>query len=237
MKQPPGFENPHAPHYICKLDKALYGLKQAPRAWYSRLSSKLCELGFIPSKADTSLFLFNKSCITMFLLIYIDDIIVTSSSDRAIAALLQDSNKYFAIKDLGDLHYFLGIEVKKIKNSLLLTQEKYATDILDRVGMHNCKSAPTPLSSSEQLSLTDGTPLGSEDCTQFRSIVGALQYLTLTRPDLAFSLNKVCQYLHALTTEHWTAAKRIPRYVKDTLKLGITFRKSLSTFLSAFFRC
>jgi histone deacetylase 1/2 len=85
----------------------------------------------------------------MFLLIYVDDIIVTGSSDCAIAALLQDLNKYFAIKDLGDLHYFLGIEVKKIKNGLLLTQEKYATDILDRVGMHNCKSAPTPLSSSE----------------------------------------------------------------------------------------
>jgi hypothetical protein len=84
------------------------------------------------------------------------------------------------------------------------------------------------------LSLTYGTPLGPEDSTPFRSIVGALQYLTLTRPDLAFSVNKVCQYLHAPTIEHWTAAKRILRYVKDTLKLGITFRKSSSTFLSAF---
>jgi histone deacetylase 1/2 len=73
----------------------------------------------------------------MFLLIYVDDIIATGSSDRAITALLQDLNKYFSIKDLGDLHYFLGIEVKKIKNGLLLTQEKYATDILDRVGMHS----------------------------------------------------------------------------------------------------
>jgi histone deacetylase 1/2 len=100
--------------------------------------------------------------------------------------------------------------------------------------MHDCKPAPTPLSSSEQLSLTVGTPLGSEDCTQYRSIVGALQYLTLTRPDLAFSVNKVCQYLHAPTTEHWTAVKRILRYVKDTLKLGITFTKSSSTLLSAF---
>jgi histone deacetylase 1/2 len=90
------------------------------------------------------------------------------------------------------------------------------------------------LSSSERLSLTDGTPLGSEDCTQYRSIVGALQYLTLTRPDLAFSVNKVCQFLHAPTTEHWTAVKRILRYVKDTLKLGITFTKSSSTLLSAF---
>jgi hypothetical protein len=88
MRQPPGFENPDAPNYICKLDKALYGLKQAPRAWYSRLSTKLCDLGFVPSKTDTSLFLFHKEGITIFLLIYVDDIIVTSSSDYAISALL-----------------------------------------------------------------------------------------------------------------------------------------------------
>jgi histone deacetylase 1/2 len=98
MKQPLGFENPHAPHYICKLDKAPYGLKQAPQACYSRLSSKLCELGFTSSKADTSLFLFNKSGITMFVLIYVDDIIVTSSSDHAITALLQDFNENFPSK-------------------------------------------------------------------------------------------------------------------------------------------
>jgi hypothetical protein len=88
MRQPPGFENPDAPNYLCKLDKALYGLKQAPRAWYSRLSTKLCDLGFVPSKTDTSLFLFHKEGITIFLLIYVDDIIVTSSSDYAISALL-----------------------------------------------------------------------------------------------------------------------------------------------------
>jgi histone deacetylase 1/2 len=109
MKQPPGFEDPHAPHYICKLDKALYGLKQAPRAWYSRLSSKLCNLGFTPSRADTSLFLYTKSGIILFVLIYVDDIIVTSSSDDAISVLLWSLNENFAINDLGDLHYFLGI--------------------------------------------------------------------------------------------------------------------------------
>jgi hypothetical protein len=149
MRQPPGFENPNAPNYICKLDKALYGLKQAPRAWYSRLSTKLYDLGFVPSKTDTSLFLFNKEGITIFLLIYVDDIIVISSFDYAIFALLRDLNKNFAIKNLGDLHYFLGIEVTKRRNGLLLTQEKYAKDLIQRVGMQGCKSTPTPLSSTE----------------------------------------------------------------------------------------
>jgi histone deacetylase 1/2 len=175
MRQPPGFEDSHAPHYICKLDKALYGLKQAPRAWYSRLSAKLSDLGFFPSKDDTSLFLYNRSGIIIYVLIYVDDIIVTSSSDDAIDILLRDLNKNFAIKDLGDLHYFLGIEVKRVNNGLVLTQEKYATDLLTKVGMRDCKATPTPLSSTEQLSLHDGTPLGPEDSTQYPSIVGGLQ--------------------------------------------------------------
>jgi hypothetical protein len=106
MKQPPGFESSANPNYVCKLDKALYGLKHASRAWYSRLSSKLHTLGFIPSKADTSLFLLHKSGITMFLLIYVDDIIVTSSSDTAISALLHKLRNEFALKDLGALHFF-----------------------------------------------------------------------------------------------------------------------------------
>ena len=100
MKQPPGFVNAHAPLRVCKLDKALYGLKQAPRAWYSRLSKKMQALGFVPSKSGTSLFIYNKSSISIFVLIYVNDIIVTSSSDEAITALLKDLSAQFALKDL-----------------------------------------------------------------------------------------------------------------------------------------
>jgi histone deacetylase 1/2 len=153
----------------------------------------------------------------------VDDIIMTSSSDHAIIALLKDLNENFAIKDLGDLHFFLGIEVKRNSDGLILTQEKYAADLLARVGMSKCTTCPTPLSTSDKLSLTDGSPLGPADSTEYRSIVDALQYLTLTRSDLSFSVNKICQYLHAPTTTHWTAAKRILRYVKGTLKIGLTF--------------
>lgn len=117
MKQPPGYEDVHRPKYICKLDKALYGLKQAPRAWYSRLSGRLQELGFLASKADTSLFFFNKGSVSIFILVYVDDIIVASSSLEATTALLKDLEKDFALKDLGDLHYFLGIEVKRSPDS------------------------------------------------------------------------------------------------------------------------
>ena len=234
MRQPPGYEDVNAPHHICKLEKALYGLKQAPRAWYSRLSTKLQQLGFKPSQGDTSLFIYNKSGIMVFVLVYVDDIIVTSSSHHAIATLIHDLNTHFAIKDLGDLHFFLGIEVKKISDGLVLTQEKYASDLLRKFGMEKCKSSPTPLSTSEKLSAHEGDPLGPEDSTRYMSVVGGLQYLTLTRPDISFSVNKVCQYLHAPTTVHWTAVKRILRYVKHTLTIGLTFKRSESSLISAY---
>jgi histone deacetylase 1/2 len=203
MKQPPGFEDPSKPNYHCKLDKALYGLKQAPRAWYSRLSSKLQALGFIASKADISLFIYKKGSF----LVYVDDIIITGSSPVAIDALLADLRSDFALKDLGSLNYFLGIQVTRLSDGILQSQEKYATDLLHRVGMLSCKPVPTPISDTEKLSVHDGTPLGPEDVKNYRSVVGALQYLSHTRPDLAFAINKACQYLSAPTTVHWTAVK------------------------------
>jgi predicted GNAT superfamily acetyltransferase len=109
MHQPPGYVDKSHPHYVCKLDKVIYGLKQAPRAWYARLCAKLQALGFIPSKADTSLFYYNRGRYNLFVLVYVDDIIVASSSPKATEALLGDLQKEFSLKDLGDLHYFLGI--------------------------------------------------------------------------------------------------------------------------------
>ncbi len=234
MKQPPGYEDSSLPGYVCKLDKALYGLKQAPRAWYSRLSKKLYDMGFQGSKADTSLFFYNKGDLIIFVLIYVDDIIVTSSRQEAVPALLQDLQKEFALKDLGDLHYFLGIEVTKVSGGIVLTQDKYVNDLLRRVNMFDCKPVSTPLSTSEKLSINEGDPLGPNDATHYRSVVGALQYLTLTRPDIAFPVNKVCQFLHAPTTHHWAAVKRILRYLKQCTRLGLKLSKSRSMLVSAY---
>ena len=100
--------------------------------------------------------------------------------------------------------------------------------------MINCKPASTPMSTTEKLSVYDGTPLGPEDATRYRSVVGALQYLTLTRPDISFAVNKVCQYLHAPTSAHWTAVKRIFRYLKPTISIGLRIIKSPSTLVSGF---
>jgi hypothetical protein len=125
MKQPPSYVSSTHPPYVCKLDKALYGLKQAPRAWYNRLSMKLIQLRFMISKADTSLFIYSKSGIIIYLLEYVDDIIMTSSSSMAVTAVLHDHWSYFALKDLGDLHFSLGIQATRSAKGLDLSQQEY----------------------------------------------------------------------------------------------------------------
>jgi hypothetical protein len=234
MKQSPGFHDASHPGYVCKLDKALYGLKQAPRAWYSRLSAKLVQLGFHASKVDTSLFMYRHAKVQMYLLIYVDDIIVASSTSAAVEALLNDLRSEFALNDLGPLNYFLRIEVKPSSDGIVLTQEKYTKDILRRVGKQDCKAMHTPLPADEKLSLSDGDPLTLDDAINYRSVVGTLQYLTLTRTDISFSVNKVCQFLHAPTTAHWSAVKRTLHYLHGTCGLGILIRRSSSLLLSTF---
>jgi hypothetical protein len=170
----------------------------------------------------------------MFILVYVDDIIVTSSKPHTMIALLKKLCNNFALKDLGDLNYFLGIEVKKVNDGIILSRDKYANDLLQRAGMIMCKVASTPLAKEGKLMLHLGTPLSQNDATRYRSIAGALQYLTLTRPDISFAVNKVCQFLHAPSDEHWAAVKRILQYLKGCTKLGLKITRNSSLLVSAF---
>jgi hypothetical protein len=124
--------------------------------------------------------------------------------------------------------------VNRKRGELLLTQERYALDIPSHVNMGTCKAVDTPMSSSEKLRVDAGTPLGPKDATQYRSIVGALQYLTLTRPDISFAVNWVCQFLYGPTIVHWERVKRILRYVKGVVRYGPRLIKSSSLILSGF---
>uniref|UniRef100_A0A2N9G3P5 Integrase catalytic domain-containing protein n=1 Tax=Fagus sylvatica TaxID=28930 RepID=A0A2N9G3P5_FAGSY len=155
MTQPPGFQHPQYPHHVCKLNKALYGLKQAPRAWFSRLSSRLLELGFHGSQSDTSLFISRTTTLTMFVLIYVDDIIITSPSPAAIDGLLSTLQSDFAVKNLGPLKFFLGIEVIPNEHGVLLSQQRYIKDILTRTKMLEAKPLTTPMASSTTFSIHD----------------------------------------------------------------------------------
>jgi hypothetical protein len=234
MWQPQGYEDKNAPHHLCKLDKALYGLKEDPHVWYSMLSAKLLKsLGFVASKADNSLFSYSKGPCTIFIFMSVDDIIIDSTSDSFTNTLIKKLDQEFALKDLHDL-YFLVIEVKRTSEELLMTRERYARDILKRVSMESCKPVSTPMSSYEKLLANDGDLLGPKDATQYRSRVEALQYLTLTRPDLSFSVNHVWQFLHSPTKVHWECVKRILRYMKGTLQYGLKFKRWFSMILSGF---
>jgi histone deacetylase 1/2 len=239
MRQPLGFEDPSYSGYLCRLDKALYGIKQAPHAWHARLSFVLSTLGFTLSMANTSLFILRQPSFTVYLLVYVDDIILVSSTPLATDRLVQQLGSSFALKDLGHLYYFLGIEVQtQQQGGLLLSQCKYASDLQHRAGLVDSTPMTTPMSATETVSVTNGTPLSSEESTRYRSIVGGLQYLTMIRPDFSYAVNKVCQYLHSPQCTHWPAVKRILRYVKGTISHGLLLRPFTTParpLLSAFF--
>jgi hypothetical protein len=185
-QQPSGFIDPAAPNAVCLLQRSLYGLKQAPRAWYQRFATYICQLGFTPSASDTSLFILQDGDRLAYLLLYVDDIILTASSTELLRHITARLHTEFAMKDLGDLHFFLGISVRRTPDDLFLSQRQYAVDLLQRAGMSECHPTATPVDARAKLSASDGAPV--KDPTEYRSLAGTLQYLTLTRPELAYAV-------------------------------------------------
>jgi len=231
MKQPTSFVDSSLPSHVCRLHKSLYGLKQAPRAWYTRLSDFLLSIGFRASKVDTSLFILSDGTNIFYLLVYVDDILLTGSNSAMLHHLIQLLSSEFKLRDLGVVHYFLGIVVQSTGMGLMLHQHKYILDILTRAGMTSCKPVDTPFSSSKVILLPDHS---FSDPTRFRQIVGALQYLTFTRPDICFAVNRVCQFMHAPTDSHWAAVKRILCYLKGTTSYGFHITRGSSFALHGF---
>lgn len=226
MSQPVDFVHPNHPHYVCSLLKAIYGLKQAPRAWFAQLSSKLCEYGFLPSKSDPSLFVYSYKSVLVYVLVYVDGITVTSSHTSQIEHLINFLASAFPINDLEKLSYFLGLEISYLSDGIHLSQRKYICDILSRTNMLSANGVTSPMAASSHLSLSN-TPSFSNP-TLYRSIVGSLQYLSLTRPDLAFSVNKISHFMHDPKASHWQAVKRLLRYLKHRLNFGLFFKESTS---------
>ncbi|KAM1580053.1 hypothetical protein ACFX1Z_041414 [Malus domestica] len=220
MQQPPGFSDPNYPHHVYKLRKSLYGLKQAHRAWFDKLFVVLKSLGFHQSQSDASLFVI-QTPVPIFVLVYVDDILVTGPNPTACHSFIQKLSTIFPVKDLGPLHYFLGLEVQRSSAGLFLHQSKYILDLLHKTNMAGAKPCLTPLGSVP----LDHTGSLLPDPHEYRSIVGALQYLTWTRPDLSFAVNQVCQFMHAPREPHLQAAKRILRFLKATVSHGLWFKK------------
>uniref|UniRef100_A0A803P919 Reverse transcriptase Ty1/copia-type domain-containing protein n=1 Tax=Cannabis sativa TaxID=3483 RepID=A0A803P919_CANSA len=147
MTQPPGFVLPDAPHLVCKLNKALYGFKQAPRTWFEKLNNTLTDLDFSSSKSDRSLFIQYTTSSTTMILVYFDDIVITGSNSQVIANIIKLLNSKFSLKDIGNLSYFLGIEVQSTPAGLHLSQAKYIKELLLKAKMTEAKPLPTPMAS------------------------------------------------------------------------------------------
>ncbi|CAH9100364.1 unnamed protein product [Cuscuta epithymum] len=224
MHQPPGFRDSNKPHHVCRLLKSLYGLKQAPRAWYHRFSSFLSTIGFCNSVCDPSLFIYHRDHHTAYLLLYVDDIILTTSSDDLRCSIIQTLAAEFSMTDLGPLSYFLGIAVTRHPQGIFLNQAKYAGEILSWASLSDCNPVATPVDTNSKLSATAGPPV--EEPTLYRSLAGALQYLTFTRPDISYAVQQICLFMHDPRAPHLHALKRILRYVKGTLRFSLHLRPS-----------
>ena len=230
MKLPDGIPNPG--NKVCKLQKSLYGLKQASRQWFAKLHNELVLHGFKQSKNDYSVFVKNQGITITIAAIYVDDIILTGNDSTVISNLKTHLHNVFSIKDLGRLHYFLGLEVSYVHDGIILSQHKFAKDLLATAGLSSYKSTVTPLPLNLQLSCIEGTLL--LDATYYRSMVGKLNFLTHTRPDLAYSVQHLSQFMQQPREPHLQALHHTVSYVAHTVGQGILLKGSDKLVLQAF---
>jgi len=188
-RQPPVFIHPYLPRHVCKRKKAIYHLKWAPRAWFHKFINFLLSHDFICSPSDTSMFVYHHGSTTLILLLYVDDIILTGSSLSVLKRFISVLYHHFAMKDLCDLHYFLGAQVVRNSQGISLTQHKYIHDLIRKFHMHTTKPIHIPSLSRTSLTLTLRDLLA--DPKEYKSMVGALQYLIMTRPDIAYTIHVV----------------------------------------------
>ena len=213
---------------VCKVQKALCGLKEAPRQWFDRLKETLLQLGFASRKCDTSLFVYIDKWHIIYILVYVEDIIITGTSNVITQQLTTKLHSNFSLKQLGKLDYFLGIEIKSVADgTILLTQSKYIKDFLQKNKMGESQFIFAPMTANCKL-----TKVGSylfSDPSLYRSVVGAFQYTTVTRLELSYAMNKVCLFMANPMDSYWTIVKCILRYLKGSIRHGLDFKVAFSS--------
>lgn len=224
VTQPEGFIRQGYEAKVYRLIKALYGLKQASRAWYTKIDNYFQQNNYRRSDdSEPTLYVKNEGTDFIIVSVYVDDIIYTSSSKKLLDEFKQHMESKFEMSDLGLLHYFLGIEVQQSIDGIFISQRKYAKDLLSRFGMLNSKPADTPMNFNEKLQQDDGAEMA--DAKKFRSLVGGLNYLTHTRPDIAYSVSLISRFMQQPSRNHFGAAKRVLRYIAGTMEYGIMYSK------------
>src|SRR3954464_3218136 len=229
VMQPPGFEDSKNPDMVYRLHKALYGLKQAPRAWYETLKDFLLKKGFKPGTTDPTLFTRSYNNDLFVCQIYVDDIIFGCTNPDISEEFAKMMSKKYEMSMMGELKFFLGLQIRQQKNGTFIYQEKYLKDCLKKFGLTDCKTIKTPMPTSGFL---DADEKGkSFDQKKYRSMIGSLLYLCASRPDIMLSVC-ICARFQANPKEsHHTAVKRILRYLAHTPSLGLWYPKGTQFYL------
>ena len=224
VEQPLGYLLKGKENKVFRLKKALYGLKQAPRAWNSKINSYFIRKGFQRSPSESSLYVKSEGMQNILIVyLYVDDLIYTGTNQQMVEEFKSAMMKEYEMTDLGLMKYFLGIQVQQSKGEIFISQEKYLEDMLKKFHMKDCKPVSTPMALNEKLHLNDGAE--KADPRIFRSLVRCLIYLTNTRPDIVYTVSFISRFMHEPSKIHYTAAKRILRYLQGSRKLGVKYVK------------
>ncbi|KAJ9561269.1 LOW QUALITY PROTEIN: hypothetical protein OSB04_006429 [Centaurea solstitialis] len=232
VSQPPGFEDPKYPDKVYMLRKALYGLHQAPRAWYDTLSSYLLENKFERGVIDKTLFIKRTMTDMLLVQIYVDDIIFGSTKEDMCKEFEELMHKKFKMSSMGELTFFLGLQVKQKIDGIFINQSKYVASMLQKFGMNDAKPASTPMETHKHLTaFVEGEEV---DVHYYRSMIGSLMYLTASRPDIMFAVCVCARYQVRPKESHLHAVKRIFKYLKGQPRLGLWYPNDSSFDLVAY---
>ncbi|KAK2355926.1 putative mitochondrial protein [Trifolium repens] len=222
VSQPPGFEIKGKENMVFRLYKALYGLKQAPRAWNKIIDQFLIQIGFKKCAAEFGVYVQSSKEELVIICLYVDDLLITGSQKSEIEKLKFKLKAEFEMTDLGELSFFLGMEFVKVKNGIVMHQQKYICELLDKFELSNCNSVSNPSETNSKLS--ECSEMEKVDPTLFRKMVGSLRYVCNSRPDICYSVSMISRYMHDPRKPHLIAAKRIFRYIRGTLDFGLHFQ-------------
>ena len=224
MTQPKGFVTEGEEHLVCKLKKSIYGLKQSPRCWNTALDSHLKEMGFTQSTSDPCIYV-DAGGDVFYIGVYVDDIVLAGRTDNRIKEVKTALSRKFDIKDMGKLHHFLGMTVvqDEEQKSVWIGQPAYTENLLKKFGMHDCKPVSTPMDIGSKLVIATDEDV-CVDQQLYQSAIGSLMYLSVSsRPDITYAVGNLARFSSKPTKEHWTALKRVLRYLKGTMKHGILY--------------